>query len=196
MNKVRLSSIEKLKLKYDLCNYLQDAGGFATHPQAQNAMDKKGYTTGGTSAICDERNPWITYWIASPDFAEAVTELIADGLTHLEIVNPLIYLIDGKVPDLPVPSLRQMGHLIRNPEFTKKIDKPIWIPTIIMLGSTTLAELAKKEITPELLRAALDSSDDGVVRQDMFETLVSSKAGEPFDGDDEGKGGEDNGFAN
>jgi hypothetical protein len=56
----------------------------------------------------------------SPELTETLRRLLADGRIHAHAATPLIYLIDGEIPTLPIArQIRKRGYT-----------KPRWLPVV------------------------------------------------------------------
>jgi len=181
------NQLDKVQIKALFCSGLERMGGLATWNQVGDFIAKHGYDPRGTTASAYEQNPNVTFWIGQHNFIEGATELRAEGLIDLIIVSPVLYTMDRAALDLPILSPRRLNILLRNWESTGWIDRPVWVPTVLVLAGIDFFE---KPITTQMLQAAIGGSDEGIVRQDKFEALASA-AGEPSPIDGAGRGGND-----
>ena len=180
------NKLDKIQIKALICKGLECMRGLGTWNQVAEYVAEHGYDPGGTTAFALEQNPNVTYGVGSQDFIEGAAELRAEGLIDLVVVSPMLYTMDGAAPDMPILFSRRLGILLRDWDNPGWIKEPVWIPTVLVLAGIDFFE---KPITAQMLQAALNSSDGGVVWQDQFEVLQSSETGEPGTINGAGRGG-------
>ena len=171
---------------------LVNLGRVSTIPQLQQLL-KPYFNVYGSAGLAARANPKIIFWAGMSElFMRAIEWLLDEGEIGLECISPFFYFCDRFYLDIPPIDSQRVRWLLHDwDEYARIIEKPTWLPVILIPKGVTVQDLLQEPITPALLQTVLDSADAGHIQRERFGQVVNSMAGEPFDGDDEGKGGRD-----
>ena len=179
------NDLDKIKLKAAICSGTEYRGDCVTWNQINDIAAENGFNPYGTTAI--GYNDYLIYWITSQIIVECFNELRAEGVIELYLVNPLWYVIDGVMPDLPLIPGKLLTSIAKDWDQSKHIEKRVFVPTLIVLNGVELPG----KITQEMLYRAVGSSDTGYIEREQFRPEVSGMASEPSPVNGVGNGGSD-----
>ena len=95
--------MEKNKAKRILIGLFKRRGRDISFMDMDQELARNGIEPKGQFCLCPSGYPHLIIWLGmSRVFMEAVKECLAEGIITLKLTTPLVYVIDGSVPNLPV----------------------------------------------------------------------------------------------
>lgn len=128
-----MSEILKDKLKDAIVQVVTDKKG-VSFAEIERLYERLGYDYKGDCSLCVHDNECLLLWLNwTQEACDIINELVMTEKVHLDAAHPLIYMLDGIIPQLPIAK-----------RVNYKYKTPHWVPVVLNAGSREQHEMLFK----------------------------------------------------